>query len=160
MGEQKNMHSRFYIPLIFSQLFLISTAFAEIPEPVNIVYGALTLDGAPITAASTEIVVEARLVDSITNIASYQMGENTEAGDNFVLQIPVDAVGEQAPNTARIGDTLQIYVSQVLIENKTVTITDRGTSTPMNLALSSDVFSTVDTDGDGIPNIYENLYPF
>lgn len=139
---------------------MISTAFAEIPEPVNIVYGAITLDGVPITAANTEIVVEAKLIDSTTNIASYQMGENAEAGDNFVLQIPVDAVGEQAPSTVRIGDTLQIYVSQVLIENQTVTIVDRGTSIPLNLALSSDVFSTVDTDGDGIPNIYENLYSF
>lgn len=139
---------------------MISTAFAEIPEPVNIVYGAITLDGVPITAANTEITIEARLVDSTTNIASYQMGENAAAGDNFVLQIPVDAVGQQAPNTVRVGDTLQIYVSQVLIENKTVTILDRGTSTPLNLALTSDVFSTVDTDGDGIPNIYENLYAF
>jgi len=159
MDKQKK-YTRFCFSLIFSQLFLISTAFAEIPEPVNIVYGAITLDGVPITASNTEIVVEAKPVDSTTSIASYQMGENAAAGDNFVLQVPVDAVGEQAPNTARIGDTLQIYVSQVLIENKTVTITDRGTSIPMNLALTSDVFSTVDTDGDGIPNIYENLYPF
>lgn len=160
MSKEQKKYNRFYFPLIFSQLFLISTAFAEIPEPVNIVYGAITLDGVPITAANTEIVVEARLIDSTTNIASYQMGENAEAGDNFVLQIPVDAVGEQAPNTVRIGDTLQIYVSQVPIENQIVTIIDRGTPIPLNLALSSGVFSTVDTDGDGIPNIFENLYPF
>lgn len=160
MDKEQKKYSRFYFPLIFSQLFLISTAFAEIPEPVNIVYGAITLDNVPITAANTEIVVEARLIDSITNIASYQMGENAGAGDNFVLQIPLDAVGQQAPNTARIGDTLQIYVSQVPITNQTVTILDRGTSIPLNLALSSADFSTVDTDGDGIPNIFETLYPF
>ena len=41
-------------------LAMLSVAHAVIPEPDNIIYGNITLDGALVMAARTDVVIQAR----------------------------------------------------------------------------------------------------
>jgi hypothetical protein len=133
--------------------------FAKIPEPDNIIYG-----------------IAGQGVDTITLkvngqvIASYTMGSNPDAGNNYILRVPLDALDPQESGTARPGDEAEIYVDGVLATLEPVIIGERGSIQEIHLATEdsdADGLSdteelalgtnphNADTDGDGLSDYYE-----
>lgn len=137
------------LPFLFSTLCL-----AKIPEPANVYYGNITVGITPVTAQNTGVLVALRIGDTV--VSSYQMGNNTELGNQYILVVPMDAVGDRDPKSARKGDVATILVSGIVAE--TFSINGKGQFIQKNLTVTS-----ADTDNDGLPDVYENdhgLNPF
>src|SRR5262245_58868565 len=60
---------------------------AELPAPDNFLYGTITLGSQLVTAANTNIVVEARTSLAGPAISSYRMGTAAAAGNFYVLKV-------------------------------------------------------------------------
>ena len=133
------------------------TSQAVIPEPPNILYGTITLEGAPVTAAMTNVVVEARRTANGPVVASYRMGANPQAGDFYSLHVPVESVAP-VTNTAssQVGDTVLISLRDAngLRAQTNFTIVERG-----HVQRADFGGAAVDGDGDGLPDPWE-LYRF
>jgi hypothetical protein len=140
------------------------TSHAVIPEPDNLLYGKVTLDGQQITAANTDT----RLVLEYdgNEISSYTMGDFSAALNKYVLEVPIGSVNERYGSALRVGDTLVIRYRQgaTSILAADFNIAERGTAYEIDLALfSRDVIigsdpTALDTDGDGISDKYEVAY--
>jgi len=135
------------IALLLSGVLLsLNAAFAGIPEPDNLIYGTVSLNGQTITAADTHVTIEVLVNGKV--IADYTMGDDPEALDNYVLAVPMDSMGARTDNNARPGDAVTIHYragGQVTAAT-TVILGERGTTTQVDLVLEGD------NDGDGIPD--------
>ena len=144
--------------LIFVMLLPLGDAGAAISEPDNLVYGNITLDGELLTAADTQSSIS--LVYAGTEIDRYQLGDNSNYGDNYLLVVPIDAVMEQVAGVARPGDGIGLrYTDQNgSIGVGTLVVAEKGITKEFNLVINSaDVIAGNDieggdTDGDGIPD--------
>ena len=85
--------------------------FAKIPEPDNIIYG---IAGQGVDTISLKVNGQV--------IASYTMGSNPDAGNNYILRVPLDALDPQEPGTARPDDVAEIYIDGVPAAVKSITI--------------------------------------
>jgi hypothetical protein len=135
-------------------LFAATNAcFALIPEPDNLLYGTISLDGAPVTANMTNVVVEVYRATNSPAVARYQMGSNPQFGNFYSLRVPVESVTPIANSSnSQVGDTLLLVLRDTagVRAQTNFTITDRGT------ALRVDFGPTVsDVDGDGLPDGWE-----
>ncbi|MCG8338088.1 MAG: hypothetical protein MJE63_26590, partial [Proteobacteria bacterium] len=106
---------------------------AKIPEPSNVLFGTVHISGKQILKTDSEVTVVARLAN--TEIASYQMGSNAAYGDQYLLKIPLDSVGNRNTHSTQKNDTINIFVSNILAN--TVTVGERGTVTESNLAVDA-----------------------
>lgn len=106
------MNARSVCASLWIMLMLAANAWAGIPEPDAVLYGTITLDGRPVTADEGLMVI-ARVSGVPLPVGTYQMGDNADAGDQYVLRIRVESLagGEtQSNDAALIGQTAQIYV--------------------------------------------------
>ena len=76
---------------MFAMSHLSTVARADVTEPDNVIYGAITLGATPVTAAQTDVVIEARKTTNGSVVSSYRMGENPAFGDAYSLEIPLEA---------------------------------------------------------------------
>lgn len=145
--------------IIAVSIFLIAEAgLSKIPEPGNIIYG--------IAGQNTDTV---NLKVNGQIIASYTMGSNPDAGNNYILRVPLDAVDPQEPGTVRPYDEAAIYINNEFTPAATITIGARGTIQKIDFAVDSDEDGlsdaeelqlgtnphNPDTDGDGLSDCYE-----
>jgi hypothetical protein len=130
--------------IVLISLLLHIKGLALIPEPPNIIYGSVEVGGTPLNSGTVTI----RLVGEAELIASYVMGSIPQAGDNYVLQVPLDALDPQTPGTARPGDAATIYVNDQPAE--TIVVGERGSVQIVDIDLIG-----VDTDHDGLPDNWE-----
>lgn len=97
---------------LFSVLLLYGgalTSHGVIPEPPNVLYGTIILEGAPVTASMTNVIVEARRVANGPVVASYRMGADPQVGDFYSLRVPVESVLPIADaSSSQAGDTVLI----------------------------------------------------
>jgi len=146
--------------VLFSILafFLCSstTTLAIVPEPDNILYGSVTLDNVPVTAAMTNVVIEARRTTNGPAIASYRMGSDQQVGNFYALKLSIESVVPiNDANSSQAGDSLFI----VLRDNSGVrgqtnfTVVERGAAQRFDFGLS-----VIDIDGDGLPDGWEFRY--
>jgi hypothetical protein len=112
--------------------------YAKIPEPDNIIYGVAREDAAVITL---EIGGE--------QIASYTMGSTPNAGNYYILRVPMDSVDPQEPGTARPGDTADIFINGEALVSASLAIGSKGSITKLHLAIS-------DRDNDGLTDVIED----
>lgn len=127
-------------------------AFAEIPEPDNVFYGIIQLGVTQVTAADTDVLVEARK-GSLNGpvVASYRMGSSALAGNFYALRIPVEAFNPLTDaNSSRVGALIHLSVSDTsgIRVEKTTSIAGRGNLVRVD-------FSQPDGDGDGLPDSWE-----
>jgi len=120
-------------------LLMSGGVFAKIPEPDNIIYGIARED-----AVTIKLEVQGR------QIASYRMGDNPDAGDYYILRIPMDSLEPSEPGAARIGEVAYIFVDDETEPAASVTLGERGTFHRHDLGLA-----ITDSDGDGIPDDWE-----
>lgn len=135
---------------------LAFTARAELAEPDNIVYGAVTLDNLPVTAARADVVVEARRVLNGPAIASYRMGSEAQLGDFYALRLHLESLLPLAdPTASQVGDQILIVVTDstgVRVQTSYV-LADRGRTQRLDLGAAA-----ADSDADGLPDPWEMLH--
>lgn len=89
-------------------------SLAGIPEPDAILYGTVTINGMVQTALD-DVTIIAR-VDGVPDpIAQYHMGDNSSAGDRYILRMRLESLADGTPqsnNAAVVGQTARIYIQQ------------------------------------------------
>ena len=133
-------------------------ARAELSAPDNMLYGTISLTGVPVTAANTNVTVEARRTVNGPPIASYQMGSNPDAAAFYALKIPLE---EQAPldrpsTSSLVSNSLFIVVRSSSTDRgqSTYAIPERGRITRLDFDISPPA-PLADSDGDGMPDAWE-----
>jgi hypothetical protein len=132
-------------------------ASAELPAPDNILYGNIVLDSQPITATNTNIVVEARRSPNGAAIASYRMGSSAQAGDGYILKIPLEELSplDDSTNSSLAGASLYLTVrdesgARVQLPYQ---IPERGYTKRVDFGSVA-----ADSDSDGLPDAWELAY--
>src|SRR5690606_17570653 len=127
---------------------------AEIPEPDAVIYGRIALDGDFVTADDTDVVVEARGGADGPVLSRYRMGSLPGAGDFYTVRARVESGGPIiAPDAVAFGATVHLvrFHAAGARSRQTVEVTARGEFIRVD-------FGDVDTDGDGMPDRFEEQY--
>lgn len=108
---------KIYVAVVPIVLFAVTPGIAAIPLPDSILYGTVRINGVPQTASS-DVTVIAR-VDrgggQMQEVARYHMGDETQAGDLYVLRIRLESLEDgtsQGDHKALVGQTAQVLVQQ------------------------------------------------
>lgn len=132
-------------------------ACATVPIPDQVIYGTIAIQNKAVTnnAAGTNVLIEARRASDNYLLASYRMGTSTNQGKlYYVLRVPMEDAPASAVELAEPSD-------QVILTVKKSNVTQfTSTNLPIasGLALRIDFGSSVDTDGDGVPDGWEMTY--
>lgn len=158
------MHSRVTKTALASVLLWVLGAFAAarsaqaagIPEPYNLVYGTIKLGSAQVTAADTNVVVEARRFPTAPAFAKYRMGERPAAGNYYALHLDVEQkVASQAVSPEASEAGMVVYLTVVsggkVMDQLQYIIGSRGTARQID-------FGDIDNDADGLPDGWEQAY--
>lgn len=130
---------------------------ASMPEPDNLFYGGITLDNEPVTAARSDVVIEARRTTDGPVLARYRMGSDSALGNFYLLRLPLESVAPTAnPDAARVGDSVFITVLDGggLRAQTGFVVNERGTVQRIDFGVVA-----TDIDGNGLPDAWE-LYHF
>jgi len=134
-------------------LVLLHFARAEIKEPDNVLYGTITLNGAPVTAAQTDVVVEARRLINGAAIASYRMGANPRIGNFYALEVRLESLSPVSdPAVSQTGDSLIIVVTDAsgVRGQTTYVLGERGHAQRVDFGTA-----IPDSDADTLPDAWE-----
>lgn len=134
-------------------LGMLSVAHATISEPDNLIYGNITLDSVLVTAARTDVVIEARRVTNGPAVSSYRMGSDPALGNYYSLRLLLESVGPvSVTNASQISQIVFISVTDGngLRAQSPFTFTDRGAVQRIDFGAVA-----VDSDGDGLPDAWE-----
>ena len=126
--------------IVVTLLWLTGSVQAKIPEPDHILYGILPVGTNVITAQVNGEVV-----------AGYIRGDVVNAGDYFVLRLPIDSIDPQDPGTTRPGDSIGLFLDADTEFVISVIVGERGSVQRIFLP-----GTPVDADGDGIEDINDN----
>jgi hypothetical protein len=149
---------KFAVTLLFLSLTLIVLApavRATIPEPDNLLYGAVVLDNQPVTAARTDVIVEARRTLEGSPLSSYRMGSDARAGDFYSLRVALESIPPAvSPVASQMGDTLFIVVRDAsgVRAQTAYTIQERGAVLRLDFGAAP---SSPDSGGNGLPGAWE-----
>jgi len=131
---------------------------AGLSEPDNVLYGTITLDGQLITAARTDIVVEARRTADGPAVAAYRIGDDRRLAGFYRLNLKLETAAPLADPLASLdGDRLFVVArndTDLLIQ-KTIEIGPRGLLTRLDLDAAQ---TSPDQDGNGLADAWELLY--
>jgi len=131
-------------------------AHATLSEPDNVLYGNISIDGVPVTAARTDVVIEARRTLNGPAIASYRIGTSSTLGGLYALRLQLESVAPLAgTNSSQVADTLFIVVTDGsgLRAQTNYTIIERGMAQRVDFGAV-----LADSDGDGLPDAWELNY--
>ncbi len=118
---------------------LVPSAQARISEPDNIIYG--------LTDGGVGTVVDLRLDLNGDPLVIYTIVPDTNAGEYYILRVPIDVLDPPTQDAANVGDTGYIFVDDIFFTD--IIIGERGTITRLYLTIA-------DTDQDGLPDSLEN----
>lgn len=149
--------ARFALALLLGLPALAPLALrAALPEPFNLLYGVIEMDGQFVTAADTNVTVEARRLPTGATIARYVMGSQRSASNFYALKIKLETPAPaDIMQAAETGTTLYITVlRQGMVKNQLeYDMGERGQVMRLD-------FGNIDTDGDGLPDGWEQAYLF
>ncbi|MBW2107239.1 MAG: hypothetical protein JRI36_01035 [Deltaproteobacteria bacterium] len=135
--ERKGRLVGFVTMILFALALALPARSSAVPEPDNIVYGV---------AADSAVTI--RLEVDGTQICSYHMGDDPDAGVFYILRVPMDSAGDPLSGSARPGDTADIYINEDTSPTQSLILGERGSIFRLDLG-------TTDDDGDGIPDQWE-----
>lgn len=147
--------SHFLVVLLVAPL-AVTDVRGVIPEPDNILYGTITLDNQPVTAARTDVVVEARRLINGPAIVRYRMGSNPTVGNFYSLRLALESlVPVTDANASQVGDSLFIVVTDAsgIRTQTTYDLADRGAVQRVDFG-----GAVSDSDGDGLADAWEALH--
>lgn len=139
--------------LLHFTVFIPPSAEAEISEPDNILYGTIVIDNQPVTAARTDVVIEARRLLTGPAISSYRMGSNPAIGNFYSLRLPVEALTPVIlSNASQVGASMIIVVldSSGIRGQTTHVFNERGAVRRVDFGTA-----VIDADGNGLPDLWE-----
>ena len=152
--------------LLVGLLLQITIVEAAIPEPDNVLYGTITLDGEFISSSDTNMAMILEYDE--LEIARYNFGDDPQLGDRYLLKVTLSALSD---TSFQSGDILQVLfeldAERYAVAN--MIVAGRGNTTELNLVmLSTELVASketdkADTDGDGIPDqieIMNGLNPY
>ncbi|MFO1499954.1 MAG: hypothetical protein U1G07_16445 [Verrucomicrobiota bacterium] len=160
MNLFKRIEYRGHVPGVLASFLALAltpmlvTVHADIAEPDNVLYGIITLGGAPVTAARSDVVVEARKTANGSVISSYKMGTDPAFGDFYSLRVPLEAFSPLLDtNALRVGALVFLSVrdSSGPRDQRTLSIVNRGEIVRVD-------FVELDSDGDGLSDRWEQQY--
>jgi hypothetical protein len=133
---------------------------ASIPDPQNIFYGNVAWQGQPIAAADSDVAVT--IESGGTEVAKYRMGTMQQAGDFYVLSLPIYAVDPPQGVALRPGDRAEIHLEKAGVKHYLVSITvgTKGQVSRLDVSEDTDLdgmpdITDSDDDNDGMPDAYE-----
>ena len=127
---------------------------AALPEPYNLLYGAIEMDGHWVTAADTNVTVEARRLPTGAAIASYRMGSQSSATNFYALKVRLETPApDNIMKAANEGTLLYITV----LRGASVKNQLEYEMGPRGSVMRLD-FGNIDSDGDGLPDGWEQAY--
>lgn len=146
-------------------------ARADLSAPDNLLYGVIVLNGQPVTADQTEVVVEARRANQVP-VARYRMGTRPSVGNFYVLAISVEEMAPaQNPVAVLTNEPLHIVVVRGSTDQAQASfqVTERGQVQRMDFGTipltGFDAWAfdkglpagsgNLDADGDGFSNLQE-----
>lgn len=140
-------------------LLLLSAVWplqATLSEPDNLIYGSIVIGTNAVTAANTDVIIEARRTTNGPAIASYRMGDDPALGNFYSLTLKFESVGSVADaNASEVGQ--QVYVvlqdSGGVVGQASFTFPERGHVERVNFGAPLD-----DVDGNGLPDLWELTY--
>lgn len=164
MNSRRTLDGRLRCPLVTAATlatFVIFTTVAMLPspaaaaisEPDNILYGTIVIGTNIVTAARSDVVVEARRTPTGPVVARYRMGTNPGLGSFYLLRIPVEAFGPASDTNASLaGETLYIVLRDASGEQGQTAyiIPERGAAQRVNFGVA-----VPDSDGNGLPDVWE-----
>lgn len=136
-----------------SLILAVLSGHAAISEPDAVVYGSIVIGNTPITAARTDVVVEARRTAGGPAVAACRMGAEPAYGDLYVLRLRLQSVLPLAdPEAFRVGETVLLTAADLSggTAQGSFVISDRGEARRVNLGQAAG-----DTDQDGLPDAWE-----
>ncbi len=142
--------------LLAAVLFASAAARAVLPEPDNVIFGSITRDGVPVTAADSDVSVEVRRSPDGPPIASYTMGRNARLGDRYAVRVKLESIVPVADSDAtQTNDVVYLVVSDFngAFAGTNLVVGARGTLRQLNLGGAP--VSNGDSDGDGLPDAWE-----
>jgi hypothetical protein len=146
--------ARLSLLALASLLWAPVTSHAALPEPYNLVFGNIEMDGRLVTSADTDVTVEARRLPVGATIATYRMGSQASAGDYYALKIRLESPApDDILKAAETGTTLYITVLNGAIVKNQLEYDMGARGAVMRLD-----FGDVDTDTDGLPDGWEQAY--
>ena len=127
---------------------------ATIPEPDNLLWGAIYFGANQVTASQTNVVVEARRTLTGSALSSGRLGENPAAGHWYSLALALESGSTVLdPLASQTSHTLFIVVRDgaTVRYTKSFTVGARGQVTRLD-------FGEIDTDGNGLLDDWEQRY--
>lgn len=146
-------------------------ARAELSAPDNVIYGLIVLDGQPVTAEASHVMVEARRSSGMP-VARYRMGQQVDAGHFYVLSLPMEEASPlRDPNAILVNETILLAVVSQGVDRavQNLAVTERGQVIRIDLGTGStnglsgfEAWASshglptdaqnLDVDGDGVSN--------
>lgn len=126
---------------------------AAVSEPDTVLYGSIVLSNQPVTAAQSDVVVEAKHTMGGPVIASYRMGTSAGLGSFYSLRLKLEAPGTLSDtNASQVGDNLILEVrdNSGLRAQTNYTVASRGRLERFDFGQPVD-----DVEGNGIPDVWE-----
>ena len=138
----------------FALCALSFRAHAVLPEPDNVVFGAVTRDGVSVTAADFDVVIEVRRTPTGPPIASYAMGTNPRLGDFYSVRVKLESLTPRLDDAAtQTNDRVYVVVTDFNGDRETtgIVVGPRGTFHQLSLGGTPNG----DSDNDGLPDAWE-----
>lgn len=127
-------------------------ASAGILEPDAVFYGNIIISNNLVTAARTDLTVEARRAPAGQLLASYQLGSSARAGDFYTLRVRLETSPLAQPDTMQVGEAVYLALKSgsTTLAQAVAPITDRGQIQRVDF-----VFASTDPGGNGLPDAWE-----
>jgi len=141
------------LALVSITAMLCPTSQAAVSEPDTVLYGSIVLSNQAVTAARTDISIEAKRTAGGPVIASYRMGSSAGLGSFYSLKFRLEAPGTLTDtNASQVGDTLILEVrdNTGLRAQTNYTLMGRGRVERLDFGTALD-----DIEGNGIPDVWE-----
>lgn len=153
MNAMMTNPSRKRLWLALGPLCLPLLAGAGLPEPDNLIYGAVSIAGRPATNAA--VVVEARRALTGALLDAYPMTSDPRGQECYALSLERNTEPPPDSLASTTGEAILIVLLDkgVAIEQHQLTLPAAGQSVRLDLGPS------LDLDGNGVPDGWEALNP-
>jgi hypothetical protein len=138
---------------LMSVLLVLTAALAGIPEPPAVLHGWVLLEGQRVESTD-DVTVLARVDAASQPIGSYHMGDNQNAGSNYVLRLRLESLvrgQQQSDDAGMVGQRVSLFVRVADGPERSAgqfDIVESGAIVSMNLTVTTMSGHCADEDGD------------